>query len=210
MVISPQYVKPFVCRQKMTVMMHSHRSDSDATHNAVRAAKKPEQQVIGALYIVKYRTVSVRQIRGLLPDREIPIGRAVSRACRAIPLIIEDAENGLSPRMRRTIAERYDLFNDPEHRICFFDKEIETVFRQSEACQHIDKVKGIGPKTTTAVVAAIGKGTEFKNGHHFAAWSGSTPALWWLQAGADEYNEKRRQASANLSSGLPRIIMMVI
>lgn len=29
------------------------------------------------------------------------------------------------------------------------------------------------------------------------AWSGSTPALEWRQAGADEYDEKRRQASAD-------------
>lgn len=119
----------------------------------------------------------------------------------AIPLILEDAENGLSSRMRRTIAELYDLFNDLERRIHFFDKEIETVFRQSEACQRIAKVKGIGPKTAMAVVAAIGKGTEFKNGRHFAAWlglgSGSTPAFEWRQAGADEYHEKRRQASAD-------------
>lgn len=33
----------------------------------------------------------------------------------------------------------------------------------------IAKIKGIGPKTATAVVAAIGKGSEFKNGRHFAA-----------------------------------------
>lgn len=74
--------------------------------------------------------------------------------------------------MRRTIAELYDLFNDLGRRINFFNKEIDTVFRQSEACQRIAKVKGIGPKTATAVVAAIGKGTEFKNGRHFAAWLG--------------------------------------
>ncbi len=59
--------------------------------------------------------------------------------------------------MRRTIAELYELFNDLGRRIHFFDKEIETVFRQSEACQRIARVKGIGPKTATAVVAAIGK-----------------------------------------------------
>ncbi len=81
----------------------------------------------------------------------------------------------------------------------FFDKEIETVLRQSEACQRIARVKGIGPKTATSVVASISKGTEFKNGRHFAsmAGSGSTPAFEWRQAGADEYDEKRRQVSAD-------------
>lgn len=36
-------------------------------------------------------------------------------------------------------------------------------------------MKGIGPKTATAVIAAIGKGTEFKNCRHFAAWLGLVP-----------------------------------
>ncbi|MGV6985394.1 MULTISPECIES: IS110 family transposase [Morganellaceae] len=112
---------------------------------------------------------------GLLLDRGITIGAAASRVRRAVPLILEDAENGLSVRMRRTIAELYDLFNDLGRRINFFDKEIDAVFRQSETCQRIDKVKGIGPKIATAVVAAIGKGTEFKNGRHFAAWLGLVP-----------------------------------
>ena len=47
--------------------------------------------------------------------------------------------------------------------------------KQSDACQRIAKVEGIGPKTATVVVAAIGKGTEFKNGRHFAAWLGLVP-----------------------------------
>lgn len=82
---------------------------------------------------------------------------------RAVSLLFEDAENGLSVRMRRTIAELYDLFNDLGYRINFFDKEIDVVFRQSKACQRIAKVKSISPKTATAaVLAATGKGTEFK------------------------------------------------
>lgn len=143
--------------------------------------KSPEQQDIQAVHrarqrIVNHRTATVCQIRGLLLDRGITIGAAVSRVRRAVSLMLEDAEKGLSVRMRRTIAELYDLFNDLGRRINFFDKEIDAVFRQSEACQRIAKVKGISPKTATAVVAAIGKGTEFKNGRHFAAWTGLVDA----------------------------------
>lgn len=128
--------------------------------------KSPKQQDVQALHrtrqrIVNHRTATVCQIRGLLLDRRITIDAAVSRVRRAVPLILEDAENGLSVRMFRTIAELHYLFNDLS-RINFFDKEIDAVFRQSEACQRIARVKGIGPKTATAVVAAIGKGTEFK------------------------------------------------
>lgn len=116
------------------------------------------------------------------------------------------------------IAELYDLFNDLGRRINFFDKEIEAVFRQSEARQRIDKVKGIGPRTTTTVVA-IGKGTEFKNGRHFATWLGLVPR---------QHSSGDRQVLMNmtkkvtsicehflfmvpaLSSALPRITMMDI
>ncbi|MER5082699.1 IS110 family transposase [Providencia stuartii] len=177
-VLTPQYVKPFARGQK------NDGNDAQAIAIALMQPtmqfvppKSPEQQDIQALYrarqrIVNHRTATVCQIRGLLLDRGITIGTAVSRVSHAIPLILEDTENGLSTRMRRTIAELYDLFNDLGRRINFFDKEIDTVFRQSEACQRIAKVKGIGLKTATAVVAAIGKGTEFKNGRHFAAWLG--------------------------------------
>ena len=77
--------------------------------------------------------------------------------------------------MRRTIAELYDLMRHLDTRIAYFDKEIEVVFKESEACQRIARVKGIGPKTATAILAAIGNGAEFKNGRHFAAWLGLVP-----------------------------------
>lgn len=50
------------------------------------------------------------------------MGISVTRARRAIPLILEDAENGLSARMRRTIAELYELFLDLERCIGFLIK----------------------------------------------------------------------------------------
>jgi transposase len=36
-------------------------------------------------------------------------------------------------------------------------------------------MKGVGPKTATAIIAAIGDGSEFKNGRHLAAWIGLVP-----------------------------------
>ena len=39
----------------------------------------------------------------------------------------------------------------------------------------IERLWGVGPKTATAIVAAIGDGSEFKNGRHLAAWVGLVP-----------------------------------
>lgn len=180
-VISPQYVKPFVKGQK------NDSNDAQAIAIALMQPtmqfvppKSCEQQDIQALHrgrqrLINHRTATVCQIRGLLLDRGIPIGTAMSRARRAIPLILEDATNGLSERMRRIVAELYDLLCSLDARIAFFDREIQLVFRQSEDCHRIAKIKGVGPKTATAVVAAIGNGNEFRNGRHFAAWLGLVP-----------------------------------
>ena len=76
---------------------------------------------------------------------------------------------------REAIGELHDLFRDLDRRIASFDKKIERVFRASEDCQRIARIKGVGPKTATAIIAAIGDGTEFKNGRHLAAWVGLVP-----------------------------------
>src|SRR5215467_5548416 len=49
------------------------------------------------------------------------------------------------------------------------------VFKANPACQRIARIKGVGPKTATAMVAAIGDGADFKNGRHLAAWLGLVP-----------------------------------
>lgn len=39
----------------------------------------------------------------------------------------------------------------------------------------IARIRGIGPKTATALIAAIGDGSDFKHGRHLAAWRGLVP-----------------------------------
>jgi transposase len=48
-------------------------------------------------------------------------------------------------------------------------------FGKASPANELRKLRGVGPKTATAVVAAIGDGSEFKNGRHFAAWVGLVP-----------------------------------
>ncbi len=180
-IISPQYVKPFVRRQK------TDRNDAEAICTAARQqhmtfvpTKTVEQQDIQALHrarqrMVNHRTAVVSQIRGLLLDRGFAIAKSITRARRMIPEILSDLENELTALAREAINELYDLFRDLDRRIGVFDKKIDLVFRASETCQRIAKIKGVGPKTATAMIAAVGDGSEFKNGRHLAAWLGLVP-----------------------------------
>ena len=180
-IISPQYVKPFVLSQK------NDGNDAEAICTAARQPhmrfvpkKTVEQQDIQALHrarqrMVSHRTAVVSQIRGLLLDRGIVIGVSITRARRAIPAILSDPDNELTDLAREAISELSDLFRDLDRRIAELDKKIERVFRSNDACQRIAKIKGVGPKTATALVAAVGDGSEFKNGRHLAAWLGLVP-----------------------------------
>lgn len=142
--------------------------------------KSVEQQDIQALYrarqrMVNHRTAVVNQIRGLLLDRGFAIAVSIGRARRAIPQILSDLNNELTDIARDALGELYDLFLDLDRRIASFDKKIERIFKESEACQRLAKIKGVGPKTATAIVAAVGDAKEFKNGRHMAAWLGLVP-----------------------------------
>src|SRR5271155_2585599 len=62
-----------------------------------------------------------------------------------------------------------------DDRIKAFDRKIAEIFKASDVCQRIAKIRGIGPKTATAMIAAIGDGSDFKNGRHLSAWLGLVP-----------------------------------
>jgi transposase len=180
-IIAPQYVKPFAQHQK------NDRNDAAAI---CRAAQQPnmrfvpgktlEQQDIQALHrgrqrLVNHRTALVAQMRGLLLDRGVAFAQSITRARREIRLLLEEGTTELSELFRSMLAQLYSCFLTLDQQIAWFDAEIEKVFRASDTCRRLAKIRGVGPKTATAIVAAIGDGAEFTNGRHLAAWMGLVP-----------------------------------
>jgi len=93
----------------------------------------------------------------------------------SVPQVLENAENGLTVSARETISELFDLLREVDRRGGVFDRRIDEAFRASPLAQRIARIEGAGPKISTAVVAAVGDGREFKNGRHMAAWLGLVP-----------------------------------
>ncbi len=180
-VMAPQFVKPFCRVQK------NDSNDAEAICTAVQQPnmrfvprKTTEQQDIQALHrarqrLVNHRTALISQMRGLLLDRGVAIAKSASRAQRLIPQIISDPTIELTDLTREIIASLYAFLLQLNDKIKTFDRRINDVFRASPVCQRIAKISGVGPKTATAMVAAVGDGTDFKNGRHMAAWMGLVP-----------------------------------
>jgi transposase len=124
---------------------------------------------------VKERTALVNHIRGLLAERGIVIAQGITRLRKQLPVIVEDVENELTPLSREVIRELAGELGALDERVTRADALVQRVFTQSAACRKLAQVEGIGPVVATALVAAVGKATEFANGRHLAAWLGLVP-----------------------------------
>ena len=180
--MAPQFVKPYVKGNK------NDYNDAEAICEAVGRAnmrfvgvKSIEQQDLQALHrirqgAVKARTAQVNQIRGLLSEYGIVVAKSVGQLRRALPEILEDAENRLSELFRGLLAQLYEQLCEFDERIRGYDRQITALFQSQEACRRIEAVEGIGPLSATALVATFGDGRQFATARQFAAALGLVPA----------------------------------
>ena len=177
----PQFVKPYVQSQK---------NDPNDAAGICEAVERPRmrsvpvksvpQQDMQALHRIRERQIKARtallnQIRGLLMEYGIVIPQRASQVRHKVPYILEDAENGLTATAREWLQALAEELQALDQRIAATDRHIERLFAADEACQRLAQLAGIGPLTATALVAAVGDATDFKNGRQFAAWLGLVP-----------------------------------
>jgi transposase len=115
-------------------------------------------------------------VRGLLGEHGIVIAKDIGNLRRALAKIVGDNEDrALNPLVRALMEELRGELIELDARIAGYDRKIRELYRNSEICQRLGKVEGIGPVTATALVAAVGDRSSFKNGRQFAAWLGLVP-----------------------------------
>ncbi|WP_366872905.1 IS110 family transposase [uncultured Roseobacter sp.] len=139
-----------------------------------------EQLEIQAVHRIRQRLVSdrtrlVKQIRGLLAEHGLVVARDISRIRRALSQITDGVDHMLGALLVELVRDVREELNELDQRIAAYTKRIRDLFRSNELCQRIGKIEGIGPITATALIAAVGDRTCFKNGRQFAAWLGLVP-----------------------------------
>ena len=179
--IAPQYVKPFVKRNK------NDAADAEAICEAVTRPNMPtvpiknaSQQAILSVHrarqgFVKARTAQANQIRGLLAEFGIVMPQGISHMAKRVPEILEDGENERPGSFRMLIQRLVDHLNVLDQQVGELEHEIQIWHRENEASQKLAKIPGIGPITASAVVASVGDAGNFKNGRQLAVWLGIVP-----------------------------------
>ena len=179
--IPAQFVKPFVKSNKNDFI------DAEAIAEAVDrknmrfvAIKTDDQLDLQALHrirqrVIQRRTAVINQIRAFLLERGMVFAKSPIRLREAIPTVLENAEENLTPRMRNLIAMMWSEWKDLELQLAAINAEVERIASSDAACQRLRQIPGIGPLVATAIVASIGNGSAFKKGREFAAWMGLIP-----------------------------------
>ena len=179
--ISPQFVKPFVKTNK------TDRNDAEAICEAAGrpsmrfvSPKSIEQQDLQSLHrirslLVQERTAIANQIRGLLMEYGLTIPQGIHNIKKHFPDILADETTELSVVSKQFLRDLYEQISVKTKKIEEYNLLIEAIFKQSNDCQKIAKIEGVGILTATALTACIGNVNLFKNGRHLAAFLGLVP-----------------------------------
>jgi transposase len=179
--IAPQLVKPYIKSQK------NDANDAEGICEAVGRpnmrfvpVKTVAQQEVQAAHrirseVIRQRTAKANQIRGLLAEFGLVVGKRIEVLRRALPELLEDGDNGLGGPMRGLLEGlRRDLVQ-LDVRVGELDAAIKVAASADAACVRLQTIPGIGPLTASALVSAVGDGRQFKNGRQMAAWAGLVP-----------------------------------
>jgi transposase len=179
--------------------------------------KSQEQQDIQALHrareqLVRWRTASINQARGLLAEYGIVLPQGAWRFRRAAVGALDDPSSGLTALAAELFRGLLDQLRELEHRIATLDRRIVQLCRASEACRRLATLPGVGPIIATALVASVGDARQFRCGRDLAAWiglvprqhsSGGRPKLLGIGAGGNRY--LRKQLIQGARAVLPRL-----
>ena len=88
---------------------------------------------------------------------------------------LEDADNGLSVRFRRLLNGLWEDLKRLDSRVAELNQEIAMIAKDEPAAQRLQQLRGVGPITATALVAAVGDARQFANGRQMSAALGLTP-----------------------------------
>lgn len=175
--IAPKFVTPY---------RKSGKNDSNDAEAICEAVGRPnmrfvpvksvEQQCVIALHrmrqgYVEERTALVNRIRAVLTElgTTVPVGAdSVRRQALVLAESLPELVRGGIAQMRAHLTVLDGLIAD-------LDRQLTGMARQSEPATRLMTIRGIGPITALAIVAAVGDAREFKNGRQFAAWLGLTP-----------------------------------
>jgi transposase len=200
--IAPQYVRPFVKRQK------NDAADAEAI---VIAAQRPEmrfvelkteeQQARAVLFrarerLVHQRTELVNALRGILYEFGHVVPQGIGQLKR-IEAILDTEHCDLPVLVREECRDLLAQISEKTARIERRTKAAEELAAQADTARRLQTMPGVGPLTALAIEAFAPEMSHFRRGRDFAAWLGLVPRQH-SSGGKDRLGRMSRAGQADI------------
>lgn len=178
--IAPQYVRPFVKRQK------NDAADAEAI---VIAAQRPEmrfvlpkdegQQAKAVLFrrrerLVHQRTELVNALRAVLYEYGHVFPKGLVHL-KKIDVLIDDPDCDLPALVVAECRDMLAQITETTERISGKTMTLKALAAQTDMARRLQTMPGVGPLTALAIEAFTPEMTEFSCGRGFSAWLGLVP-----------------------------------
>lgn len=143
------------------------------------ALKSEQQQAVLGLHrmrqlLVKQRTMQANQVRALLYEFGVVVPCSWRVLLGWAGAILADSSRGEIPELIRG-QQQVQGVRELTQRIEQLEDSISSYRAQDEQCRHIEAIPGVGPLSSTAVVASVSDARAFRSGREFAAFLGLVP-----------------------------------
>ena len=176
--IPPQYVKPFVKRNK------NDRADAEAMCEAAARpginfvpVKSAEQQAAAMVLsvrelLVKQHTQLVNAVRGHAAEFGVIAAKGTGHV---EPLLARIADDPAVPEPARAMfAELGGRIAELSVRLTALDRDLARLHRSNPVSQLLAEIPGVGPISALSFALTVDV-SQFRSGRHLAAWLGLTP-----------------------------------
>jgi transposase len=181
-IIPARFVKPYVKSNKTDTVDVAAIAEA-VTRPTVRfvEVQTPEQVDLQALHRirdrpVRQRTALMNLARAFCLEHGLAMQVGAGGFHADIRRHLANAENDLTPAMRRLLEELLDDLAYVEGRNKTVNAKVEAYASEHEAVSRLVTVPVIGALGATAFVAAAGDGRQFRKARDLAAWLGLVPA----------------------------------
>ncbi len=120
-------------------------------------------------------TATGNLLRALVAEFGVVIPKGVSALKRELPVILEDAENGLPLSMRESLHLAWQQWRALAASLSDAERILSRRMQLLEPCQRLCALEGVGHKNAIGLYIRIGNGHHFKNGREAGACVGLTP-----------------------------------
>ncbi len=123
---------------------------------------------------VEARTATINRIRGLLSEVGAVLPPKADTVRRQAMAQLEDLPGWVNTVIGDLLSEVTHL----DERIAQYDRHIALMARQNSSAQQLQRLRGIGEATATALIATIGNGHDFRNDRRLSAGIGLAPGQY--------------------------------